>query len=102
MFVRKDASTGTAATPGEQVMYEIERVIEKEKTETEEVISDDPLLKYFEGINEVLDMNYQLQKKKDELELEKFKRKYNLDKLADELDACEVPEMSEFYFWGSK
>ena len=47
-------------------------------------------------------MNYQLQKKKDELELEKFKRKYNLDKLADELDACEVPEMSEFYFWGSK
>ena len=66
-------------------MYEIERVIEKEKTETEEVIPDDPLLKYFEGINEVLDMNYQLQKEKDELELEKFKGKYNSDKLADEL-----------------
>ena len=100
LFTRKDASTGTAATPGEQVMSEIERVIEKEKTEAEEVIPDDPLLHYFQGINEVLDMNYQLQKEKYELEFEKFKREYNLDKLADELDAGEVPEMLEFYFGG--
>ena len=53
-------------------MSEIERVIEKEKTETEEVIPDNPLLQYFEGINEVLDMSYQLQKEKEELELETF------------------------------
>ena len=36
-------------------------------------------------------MNYQLQKEKDELELEKFNREYNLDKLADELDEGKVP-----------
>ena len=100
MFARKDASTGTAATPEEQVMSEIERVIEKEKTETKEVIPDDPLLQYFEGINEVLDMNYQLQKQKEGPKLEKFKSKYNLDKLADELDEGKVPEMLEFYFEG--
>ena len=29
LFIKKDASTGTSATPGEQVMSEIERVIEK-------------------------------------------------------------------------
>ena len=57
LFARKDASTGTEATPGEQVMSEIERAIEKEKTETEEVIPDDPHLQYFEGINKVLDIN---------------------------------------------
>ena len=50
-FAKKDVSTGTAATPDEQVMSEIERVIEKEKTEREEVIPGDPLLQYFEGIN---------------------------------------------------
>ena len=72
LFARKDVFTGTDATPGEQVMSEIERVIEKEKTETEEVIPDNPLLQYFEGINEVLDMSYQLQKEKEELELETF------------------------------
>ena len=47
-------------------------------------------------------MNYQLQKEKGELELEKFKREYNLDKLADELDEGKVPEMLEFYFGGVK
>ena len=45
-------------------------------------------------------MNYQLQKEKDELELEKFNREYNLDKLADELDEGKVPEMLEFYCGG--
>ena len=70
--MRKDVSAGTDATPGEHVMSEIERVIEKEKTETEEVILDNPLLQYFEGINEVLDMSYQLHKEKEELEVETF------------------------------
>ena len=31
--MKKDASTGTSATPGGQVMSEIETVIEKEKEE---------------------------------------------------------------------
>ena len=49
LFVRKDASISTATTPGEQVMSEIERVIEKEKTETEEVIPDDPFYNILKG-----------------------------------------------------
>ena len=30
----------------------------------------------------------------------KFKREYNLDKLADELDDCKASEILEFYFGG--
>ena len=45
-------------------------------------------------------MNYQLQKEKGELELEKFNRENNLDKLAEELDAGQVLETLEFYFGG--
>ena len=100
LFSRKDASTETSVAPGEQVMSETEQVIEKEKTEREEVIPDDPLLQCFDVINDVLHMNYQLQKEKEELELQAFNRVYNLDKLADELDAGQVPEILEFYFGG--
>ena len=81
-------------------MSEIEKVLEKEKTESEQVIPDDPLLEYFNNADKVLEVNYQLQKEKEELELENFKREYNLDKLADELDRGVVPDILEFYFGG--
>ena len=77
-------------------MSEIERVIEKEKKEREDIIPDDPLLEYFD----VLDLNYQLQKGQDERELEKIKRSYNLDKSVDEIDNVQVPEQLEIYFGG--
>ena len=32
--------------------------------------------------------------------MENFKKEYNLDKLADDLDKGKVPEMLEFNFWG--
>ena len=104
LFIKKDASTGTSATPGEQVMSEIERVIEKEKEENEVDVPDDPLLEYFKRINDVLEENCRLQKENDQLELERFNREHGLDKLADEFDACidsgDVPESLEFYFGG--
>ena len=77
-------------------MSEIERVIEKEKKEREDIIPDDPLFEYFD----VLDLNYQLQKGQDERELEKIKRSYNLDKSVDEIDNVQVPEQLEIYFGG--
>ena len=76
LFAKKDVATGPI-TPGEQVMSERERVIEKEKKEREEVIPNDPLLEYFDKAADVLDLNYQLQKEQDERELEEFKRDYN-------------------------
>ena len=104
LFIKKDASTGTSATPGEQVMSEIERVIEKEKEGSEVVVPDDPLFEYFKGINDVLDENYRLQKENDQLELERFNREHGLDKLADEIDAGidsgDVAESLEFFFGG--
>ena len=104
LFIKKDASTGTSATPGEQVMSEIERVIEKEKEENEVDVPDNPLLEYFKRINDVLEENCRLQKGNDQLELERFNREHGLDKLADEFDACidsgDVPESLEFYFGG--
>ena len=81
MFARKDASTSTAATPGEQVMSKIERTIEKEKEESEKVISDNLLLEYFTVVNHILDINYQLQKEKEELEPENFKKEYEINKI---------------------
>ena len=104
LFIKKDASTGTLATPGEQIISEIERVIEKEKEESAEVDPDDPLSEYFKGINDDLDENYRRQKENDQLELERFNREHGLDKLVDELDAGidsgDVPESLEFYFGG--
>ena len=81
-------------------MSEIEKVIEKKKTENEQIIPDDPLLEYFNKADKILDINYQLQKEKEEAELENFKKEYNLDKLADELDQGFVPDILEFYFGG--
>ena len=106
LFTKKDDSTGTSVTPGEQVMSEIECVIEKEKEENKVVVPDDPLLEYFKGINDVLDENYRFQKENDQSELERFNRDYGLDKLADELnagiDSGDVPKSLEFYFCGVK
>ena len=93
----KNASANTAATPGEQVMSEIERAIEKEKEGTKEVIPDDPLLEYLRGVNQILDINYQLQKGKEELELENVKKEYGINKLTDELDHGKIPEVLEFW-----
>ena len=42
----------------------------------------------------------QAKRKLSKIELENFKREYNLDKLAKELDKGKVPEMLEFYFGG--
>ena len=81
-------------------MSEIERVLERENKEKEEIIPDDPLLEYFDQANDILDINYQLQKEQEERELEQFLREYNLDKLADEIDFGEVPDQLEFYFGG--
>ena len=96
----KNASANTAATPGEQVMSEIERAIEKEKEGTKEVIPDDPLLEYLRGVNQILDINYQLQKGKEELELENVKKEYGINKLTDELDHGKIPEVLEFWLGG--
>ena len=60
--------------------------MKRKKTENEQIIPDDPLLEYFNKADKVLDINYQLQKEKEGAELENFKKEYNLDKLADELD----------------
>ena len=57
---------------GGTVMSEIERVIEKENIKREKVISDDPLLEYFDKAKDVLDINYQLQKEQDDRDLEEF------------------------------
>ena len=57
---------------GGTVMSEIERVIEKENKKREKVISDDPLLEYFDKAKDVLDINYQLQKEQDDRDLEEF------------------------------
>ena len=79
-------------------MSDIERVIEKEKTENEQIIPDDSLLEYFNKADQVLEIDYQLKKEQEEAELENFKKEYNLDKLADELDQDFVPDILEFYF----
>ena len=97
LFAKKDVATGPII-PGEQVMSEIERVIEKEKNKREEVIPDDPSLEYFDKATDVLDFNYELQKEQNERKLEQFKRNYNLDKLVDETDNGQVPEQLEFCF----
>ena len=64
------------------------------------MIPDNPLLDYFNQANDFLDINYQLQKEQDERDLEQFKRDYNLDRLAVELDAGQLPDQLEFYFGG--
>ena len=60
------------------------------------------MLEYFNKGHKVLDINYQFQKEKEEAELENFKKEYNLDKLAAELEEGFVPGILEFYFGGEK
>ena len=72
----------------------------KGKKEREVVIPDNPLLDYFNQANDFLDINYQLPKEQEERDLEQFKTDYNLDRLAVELDARQLPDQLEFYFGG--
>ena len=50
----------SAAVPGTQVMSEIEKVIEKEKTKEQEkeITPSDPLLEYFRNADEILSDNF--------------------------------------------
>ena len=75
----------TAAAPGTQVMSEIEKVIEKEKTKEQEkeITPSDPLLEYFKTGDEILNDNFILEKEKSEAELENFKKQYQIDTLTD-------------------
>ena len=92
----------TAAAPGTQVMSEIEKVIEKEKTKEQEkeITPSDPLLEYFKNPDEILNNNFILEKEKNEAELENFKKQYQIDTLTDEIDQGHIPEILEFYFRG--
>ena len=65
------------------------------------MIAYDPLLEYFDKVAEVLDFEFELEKAKNESELEQFKKYYNLDKLVKEIDSGKVPEQLEFYFGGN-
>ena len=92
----------TAAAPGTQVMSEIEKVIEKEKTKEQEkeITPSDPLLEYFKNADEILNDNFILEKEKNQAELENFKKQYQIDMLTDEIDQGHIPEILEFYFGG--
>ena len=92
----------TAAAPGTQVMNEIEKVTEKEKTEEreKEITHSGPLLEYFKNADEILNDNFILEKEKNEAELENFKKQYQIDKLTDEIDQGRIPEILDFYFGG--
>ena len=92
----------TTVTPGEQIMSEIERVVEKEKTKEQEteITPSDPLLEYFKNADQILNDNFILQKEKDAADLENFKKQYQTDTLTDEIDQGCIPEILEFYFGG--
>ena len=83
----------TAAIPGIQVMSEIEKVVEKEKTKEQEkeITPNDTLLEYFKNADQILNDNFILEKEKNEVELDNFKKQYQIDTLTDEI---------EFYFGG--
>ena len=92
----------TTPVPGTQIMSEIEKVIEKEKTKEQEkeITPSDPLLEYFKNADEILSDNFILEKEKNEAELESFKNEYQIDTLTDEIDQGQIPEILEFYFGG--
>ena len=81
-------------------MSEIEKVIEKEKIKKQEkeITPSDPLLEYFKNADEILNDHFILEKEKNETELEKFKKHYQIDTLTDEIDQGHAPEILEFYF----
>ena len=81
-------------------MSEIEKLIEKEKTEEQEkeITPSDPLLQYFKNADEILNHNFILEREKNEAELEDFKKQYQIDTLTDEIDQGHIPEILEFYF----
>ena len=66
----------TAATPDEQVISEIERIVEKEKTneEQKEITPSDPLLEYFKNADKILTPELVLEKEKKNADLEDFKK----------------------------
>ena len=84
----------TAAVSGIQVMSEIEKVIEKEKTKEQEkeITPSEPLLEYFKNADEILNDNFILEKEKNEAELENFKKQYQIETLTDEIDQGHIPE----------
>ena len=92
----------TAAIPGTQVMSEIEKVVEKEKTKEQEkeITPSDPLLEYFKNTDQILNYNFILGKEKNESELENFKKQYQIETLTDEIDQGRITEILEFYFGG--
>ena len=69
-----DKFSSAAVTPGEEVMSEFERVVEKEKVkeEIEQITPSDPSLEYFNNVDQILNSNFILQKEKDEHDLKKF------------------------------
>ena len=81
-------------------MSEIEKVIEKNKEETEGIIANDPILEYFDKATNFLDYENILEKENKESKLEAFKKECNLVKLVDEIDSGNVSEQLEFYFGG--
>ena len=83
-------------------MSEIEKVFEKEKIKEKEkeITPSDPLLEYFQNVDEILNDNFILEKEKDEAELENFKKQYEIDTLTDQIDQGDVPEIFNFYFGG--
>ena len=65
----------TAAVPGTQVMSEIEKVIEKEKTKEQEkeITPSDSLLEYFKNADQILSDHFILEKEKMKLGLKILK-----------------------------
>ena len=74
--------------PGEQVMSEIERVVEKAKheEEVERIIPSGPLLEYFQKADEILKTDFVLQKEREKSVIDDFKKEDEVDVLTDQID----------------
>ena len=94
-----DRFSTTPTGPGEQLMSEIERVVEKakHKEEVEQIIPSDPLLEYFQKADEILKTDFVLQKDREKAVLEDFRKEYQIDTLTDQIDQGQIPEILEFY-----
>ena len=58
------------------------------------------MLEYFKNADEILNDNFILEKEKNKVELENFKKQYQIDTLTDEIDQGHIQEILEFYFGG--
>ena len=81
-------------------MSEIERVVEKakEEEEVEKIRPADPLLEYFNKANDILTSDFVWQKEHENVELENFKKEYQINTLPDQINKGQVTEVLEFYF----